>query len=292
MTVLVAGERFPADELRGLDVVYTPGPDVEAVLLTREVEFGEAELRRLPAVRAIVTASIGYDHVDVAAAAARGIWVCNVPDYCVEEVADHTLALLLALARGVVALDRDVRAGTWSPFAAGPLRRLAGMRVGIVGYGRTGSAVGRRLGALGCEIVVADIRDVGVPRVPLDELLESCDAVTLHVPLDAATTGLIGSRELARMRPRALLVNTSRGGVVELDLLVSALREGRLGGAALDVLPTEPPASVPDLPNLIVTPHAAWYSEESERKRHSGAVAAVRSALRGERPASAVPETP
>jgi D-3-phosphoglycerate dehydrogenase len=292
MTVLVAVERFPPDELRGLDVVYEPGPDVEAVLLMREVPFGAPEMETVPRARVIVTASIGYDHVDVAAAAERGIWVCNVPDYCVEEVADHTLALLLALARGVVTLDRSVAGGAWDPFAAGRLRTLAGMRVGIVGYGRIGSAVARRLRALGCELLVNDVRDVGVPLVSRDDLLAMCDAVTLHVPLTAATTGLIGGRELALMRPVALLVNTSRGAVVEVEPLVRALGEGRLGGAALDVLPTEPPPSVPAAPNLIVTPHAAWYSEAADRRRYAGAVAAVRTALRGERPVSAVPETP
>jgi D-3-phosphoglycerate dehydrogenase len=292
VTVLVAVDRFPTDELRGLDVVYEPGPDVEAVLLMREVEFGADEMDAVPGVRAIVTASIGYDHIDVVAAADRGIWVCNVPDYCIDEVADHTLALLLALTRGVVALDRDVRAGAWKPLAAGPLRTLAELRVGIVGHGRIGSAVARRLAALGCALAVADVRDVGVALVPLDELLSSCDAVTLHVPLTAATAGLIGERELAQMHEGALLVNTSRGAVVELEPLVRALREGRLGGAALDVLPAEPPPAVPDLPNLIVTPHAAWYSEDSDRRRYAGAVAAVLTALRGERPASAVPETP
>jgi D-3-phosphoglycerate dehydrogenase len=292
VTVLVAVDRFPTEELRGLDVVYEPGPEVEAVLLMREVAFGADQMDAVPGARAIVTASIGYDHVDVAAAAERGIWVCNVPDYCVDEVADHTVALLLALTRGVVVLDRDVRAGNWNPLAAGPLRTLAGTRVGIVGYGRIGSAVGRRLDALGCEVAAADIRDVGVPLVPVGDLLESCDAVTLHVPLTAATTGLIGAPELARMRPGALLVNTSRGALVELEPLVHALREGRLGGAALDVLAAEPPSSVPALSNLIVTPHAAWYSEDSDRRRYAGAVAAVRTALRGERPASAVPGTP
>jgi D-3-phosphoglycerate dehydrogenase len=292
VTVLVAVDRFPGHELEGLDVVDEPGPEVEAVLLMREVSFGAADMDAVPNARAVVTASIGYDHVDVAAARERGIWVCNVPDYCVVEVADHTLALLLALTRGVVALDRDVRAGGWSALGAGPLRTLGGLRVGIVGHGRIGSAVAGRLAALGCELLVHDVRDVGVPLVPLDELLASSDAVTLHVPLTAATTGLIGEAELARMRPGALLLNTSRGPVVELDPLLRALREGRLAGAALDVLPAEPPDAVPELPNLIVTPHAAWYSEESDRRRYAGAVEAVRTVLRGERPASAVPETP
>jgi D-3-phosphoglycerate dehydrogenase len=291
VTVLVAAERFPAHELRGLEVVYEPGPEVEVVLLMREVAFSAADMDALPALRAIVTASIGYDHVDLAAAFERGIWVCNVPDYCTEEVADHTLALLLALTRGVAALDRDVRDGRWNHLAAGPLRTLAGMRVGIVGYGRIGSAVGRRLEALGCELLVADVRDVGAPLTPLDELLESSDAVTLHVPLDATTTGLIGERELALMRSDALLVNTARGAVVEPAPLVRALSEGRLGGAALDVLPDEPPLAMPQLPNLIVTPHAAWYSPRSERGRYTGAVATVQTALRGERPSTTVSET-
>jgi D-3-phosphoglycerate dehydrogenase len=292
VTVLVAVDRFPGGELAGLEVVNKPGPDVEAVLLMREVSFGAADMDAVPNARAIVTASIGYDHVDVAAAAERGIWVCNVPDYCVEEVADHTLALLLALMRGVVALDRDVREGGWHPLAAGPLRTLAGLRVGVVGHGRIGSAVARRFEALGCELVVNDVREVGVPLAPLDELLATSDAVTLHVPLTVATRGLVGARELALMRRDAVLVNTARGPVVELEALVRALREGRLGGAALDVLPAEPPENLPALPNLIVTPHAAWYSAESERRRYAGAVDAVRTALRGERPPSAVPETP
>jgi D-3-phosphoglycerate dehydrogenase len=292
VSVYVAAERIPADALAGLDMVREPGPAVEAVLLMHEIRFGAEEMDELPALRAIVTGSVGYDHVDVAAAAARGIWVCNVPDYCVDEVADHTLALLYALLRGVVPLNGDVGAGRWDALAAGPLRTLAGLRVGIVGYGRIGSAVGRRLAALGCELAVADVRDVGVPLVPLDELLAACGAVTLHVPLTAATAGLIGREEIARMRPGALLINTARGAVVELEPLVEALREGRLGGAALDVLPAEPPASVPAAPNLIVTPHAAWYSPESERRVFAGAVEAARTALRGERPASAVPETP
>jgi D-3-phosphoglycerate dehydrogenase len=292
VSVLVLAERIPAEGLAGLEVVREPGPEVEVALLMHEVPFGAGDMDALPALRAVVTGSVGYDHVDVEAAAERGIWVCNVPDYCVDEVADHTLALLLALLRGVVALDRDAHAGAWNALAAGPLRTLAGLRVGIVGHGRIGGAVGGRLGALGCELLVHDIRDVGVPLVPLDELLERSEAVTLHTPLTAASRRLIGAQQIARMRPGALLVNTARGPLVDLEPLVEALCDGRLGGAALDVLPSEPPGAVPDVPNLILTPHAAWYSAESERKAYAGAVAAARTALRGERPASAVLETP
>jgi D-3-phosphoglycerate dehydrogenase len=292
MSVLVLADRIPTDGLAGVEVVREPEPGVEVVLLMHEVPFGADDMDGLPALRAVVTGSVGYDRIDVEAAAGRGIWVCNVPDYCVDEVADHTLALLLALVRGVVALDRGTRAGGWDALAAGPLRTLPGMRVGIVGFGRIGSAVGRRLEALGCELLVHDVRDVGAPLVALGELLEASDAVTLHVPLTAATKGLIGAEEIARMRPGALLVNTSRGAVVQLVPLERALRAGLIGGAALDVLPVEPPPGLPNVPNLIVTPHAAWYSEASERKAYEGAVAAALTALRGERPATAVPETP
>jgi D-3-phosphoglycerate dehydrogenase len=286
VTVLVLSPLYPDEALEGLDVVRAPRADVEAVLTMPSHPVGAAELEALPRLRAIVTATVGHDHVDVAAAAARGIWVCNVPDYCVEEVADHTLALLYALARGIVALDRDVRRGRWDSRAAGPLRTLADLTVGVVGHGRIGSLVARRLGALGCGLLVHDVRDVGVSRVPLDELLERSDAVTLHVPLTDETRGLVGARELALLRDGALLVNTSRGAVVDVDALVAELP--RLGGAALDVLPEEPPRDVPELPNLIVTPHAAWRSDAAEEKAIAAAVAAVRAALRGERPPNAL----
>jgi D-3-phosphoglycerate dehydrogenase len=286
VSVLVLSSAYPDEALAGLDVVREPRDDVEVVLTMPTRVTGAAEMDELPALRAIVTATIGYDHVDVDAARERGIWVCNVPDYCVEEVADHTLALLYALVRGVVALDRDVRRGGWDSSAAGPLRTLAELTVGVVGHGRIGGAVAARLRALGCTLLVADVRDVGVRLVPLDELLARSDAVTLHVPLTAETRSLVGARELALLRTGALLVNTSRGAVVDVGALLDELP--RLGGAALDVLPEEPPRTVPELPNLIVTPHAAWRSAAAERKAVAAAIEAARTALRGERPANTV----
>jgi D-3-phosphoglycerate dehydrogenase len=288
VSVLVLSPLYPDEALGGLEVVREPRDDVEAILTMPAFPVTADDIDAMPALRAVATGTIGYDHIDVEAASRRGIWVCNVPDYCVDEVADHTLALLLALTRGVVALDRDVRAGRWDPHAAGPLRTLAGLRVGIVGHGRIGSAVARRLRALGCELLVHDVRDVGVPLVPLDELLAAVEVVTLHVPLTRETDGLIGARQVAGMRSGALLINTSRGRVVELEPLVRALREGHLGGAALDVLPDEPPSEVPQLPNLILTPHAAWQSEQAQRQAIAAAVAAVQTALRGRRPETAI----
>jgi D-3-phosphoglycerate dehydrogenase / 2-oxoglutarate reductase len=279
--LLLQGE-YPEAELAGFDVVSVPQDDVVAVLTMPAHPVGEKLMAQLPALRVVGTASVGFDHVDLEAAERRGVAVVSVPDYCTEEVADHTLALLYALLRGVVELDRRVARGEWNARAAGPLRTLAGMRVGIVGLGRIGNAVATRLLALGVEVWATDVLPVardGVQLVELDELLTECEAVTLHVPLTKETRGLIRSREIASMRSGALLVNTSRGGVVDAGAVLQALRGRHLGGAALDVLPNEPPPAPPLAPNLIVTPHAAYYSEASEERSYRLCVARIREVL-------------
>lgn len=270
MKVLVLDERYPRELLAGFEVVSAPQEDVVAVLTMPEHPVGPELLAQMPGVRVVGTATVGFDHVD----APDGVAVVSVPDYCTEEVADHTLALLYALLRGVV----EFQSLPWDAKAAGPLRTLRGLRVGIVGRGRIGAAVAERLSALGAAVCAHDVRPVP-NRVPFDELLRTSDVVTLHVPLDASTRGLVGTAELAAMRPGALLINTARGPVVELEPLLDALRSGRLGGAALDVLPEEPPRDRPVAPNLILTPHAAYYSPASEERAYRLCVARVREAL-------------
>jgi len=280
--LLLLDERYPADALAGFDVVRVPDGDVAVVLTMPEHAVGEELMARLPALRVVGTATVGFDHVDLAAAERRGVAVVSVPDYCTEEVADHTLALLYALLRGVVALDRQVSRGEWNAKGAGPLRTVAGLRVGIVGLGRIGGAVATRLLALGADVWAHDVVPVardGVRLVDLDELLAECDAVTLHVPLTGETRGLIGRAQIAAMRPGALLVNTARGAVVDIGAVLEALRRGQIGGAALDVLPQEPPPMAPLAPNLIVTPHAAYYSEASEARSYRLCIARVREIL-------------
>jgi D-3-phosphoglycerate dehydrogenase len=265
-------------------VVRDPAPDVVAVLTLPRFPVGAALMDALPALRVIGTASVGYDHIDVDAAEERGVAVVSVPDYCTEEVADHTLALLLALVRRVVALDRDVVRGGWDPKAAGPLSTLEEHRVGVVGRGRIGKAFARRLLGLGVDVWAHDIAPepyLGIYLAELDELLAECDAISLHVPLTDETRGMIGRRELAALRRGSLLINTSRGGVVDLDAVLSALRSGQLGGAALDVLPHEPPPGPPLAPNLIVTPHAAYYSPAAEERAWVECVARVLEVLGG-----------
>lgn len=248
-----------------------------------------AALRRC---RVVVRYGVGYDNVDLDAATAAGVPVCNVPDYGVEEVSDHAIALLLALARKVVLLDRRVRAGVWDVQQAKPVHRLAGRTLGVVGLGRIGSAVARKAQGLGLRVIAWDpyrpadyFAERGVEPVALDQLLERSDFVSVHTPLNDETRGLIGAAELGRMQPGAFLINTARGAIVDERALVEALRSGRLGGAALDVLEREPiPAGHPLLgfDNCILTPHAAWFSAESFVSLKTLAAEEVARALRGE----------
>jgi D-3-phosphoglycerate dehydrogenase len=226
------------------------------------------------------------------------VWVCNVPDYCVEEVADSTVALLVALLRGVTALDRSVRSGAWDYHAAGPLARLRGTRLGVVGFGRIGRAVAVRAVALGMEVwatdpllAAHDVAAAGARSATMGEVLRSCRAITLHIPLTAETERLIGARELAMMPRGAFLVNAARSGLVDGDALMAALESGQLGGAALDVVDVEPPTAehpAPQHPRLIVNPHAAWYSLESEQEVYRRATLAVRAVIEGREPDGAV----
>lgn len=275
-----------------------PGDEVVGLLACEPVT--EEDLRALPGLRIVATPNVGVDHVDVEAATRRGVWVCNVPDYCVDEVSDHALALLLALVRGVVELDRSVRAGRWSHEAAGSLRTVAGLRLGIVGFGRIGRALARKARALGMEVTASDpylsdeeIEAEGVRPAALEALLRSSDAVSLHLPLTPETRHLVGQRELELLPEGAYLVNVSRGGLVDTAALLDALATGRLAGAALDVLEVEPPRAehpAPCAPRLVVTPHAAWYSAQAEERVYRRAAAAILDVLVGRRPADAVNE--
>jgi D-3-phosphoglycerate dehydrogenase len=308
VTRILHEESFRADLARevlaGLDITLEAGSppwagDDVVGLLSFEPVTAE-DLGRLPCLRVIATPSVGYEHVDLDEATARGVWVCNVPDYCVDEMADHTLALLLALARGVVELDRSVRGGEWRHDAAGPLHRLADLRLGIVGFGRIGRAVAARGLALGMDVsahdpFVADgeIAAAGVRPASLDDLLRASDAISVHALATPETRGLIGSRELALLPEGSYVVNVSRAALVDTEALLAALESGRLGGVALDVVDVEPPTAempAPAAPGLIVTPHAGWYSDAAEEAVCRRAAGSVRDALEGRRPAGAVNE--
>ena len=302
--VLVVDPAFSLDEVReiigdGIRVEAGDSPwegeDVVGLLTGPDFPVGKEELARLPALKVVATCSVGYDHVDLEAAAARDVWVCNVPDYCVEEMADSSLALLLALMRGVVVLDRSVNDGGWDHTVAGPLPTLRGTRLAVIGFGRIGRALADRALALGFEVWAVDplvsVDLPGVRAATLEEALESCSAFSLHSVLTPETRGMIGADELARMPQGSFLVDTARAALVDFDAVLAALDSGQLAGAAFDVLPVEPPtpeAPPPQHPRLIVNPHAAWYSPAAEREAYRRPAVAVREALEGRKPADAL----
>lgn len=271
------------------------GPGVVGVLVPPEVPVGEAELRRLPDLRIVAATATGYDHFDLDAIAAAGVWATHCPGYCDEEVAEHAIAFALGLLRGTFFLDRSVHAGDWDHRPAPP-RRVAGTVLGIVGLGRIGREVAKRARALEMRVLAADpavpeARSLGVEMMPLPELLHAAEVITLHVPLTPATRGLIGAGALRRMRPGAYLINCARAELVDQDALGAALRSGHLGGCALDVLPEEPPSiGQPALtwPRTVLSPHAAWFSPRSAAAPYRRAGEAVAAVLQGREPRDAV----
>jgi D-3-phosphoglycerate dehydrogenase len=232
---------------------------------------------------------VGLDNIDVAACSAHGVRVTNVPDYCVEEVSDHAVGFALAWTRGLVSFDRAVRAGQWNP-AQARLRRLADLTVGIIGMGRIGRATAAKLTGFGCRLLSHSQRPpkglAGIESVPLDTLLSASDIVVLHVPLTERTRSLMNAQRIAAMKPGALLINVSRGAVVDTPAVVAALQSGQLGGAALDVLDSEPevPADLSAQEGAMFTPHVAFSSDASLAElRRRAAEEAVR-VLAGQSP--------
>ena len=230
----------------------------------------------------IVEYGVGYDNIDVNAATEKGIVVCNLPDFMTSEVADHTVALVLALARKLHQILPSTRSGEWTWSKFRPIESLDSMTAGIIGFGNIGRQVATRLSAFGMKIVAYDpyilaenVRRLGATPATLEELLTNSDIVSIHVPLTNETRHLIGKRELAMMKKSSILINASRGHVIDQEALLSSLREKQIRAAGLDVLATEPPDPSDPLlmlDNVIITPHMAWYSEQSSSRlqEHAG----------------------
>jgi D-3-phosphoglycerate dehydrogenase len=272
-----------------IDDVLEVASDADAILNTY-LPWSSESISRLEKCQIIARYGIGFDNVDLEAAAEAGIVVTNVPDYSVEEVATHALALILTSLRKILAADRSVREGTWSIDNFRPIRRLSTLTVGLVGYGRIARQIAAPLQALGTNIVAHDpYLELGpdlAPLVSLEELLTTSDIISLHSPLTDETRGMIGAEELESMKPEAILVNTSRGPLVDLDALVTALRDGQIAGAGLDVFDVEPldPKRVEGVPNLTITPHMAYYSEQALEESQRKAATQVIKVLTGEKP--------
>jgi glycerate dehydrogenase len=288
------------DALPGL-VVYEQSTEREAdariataeVVLTNKVRISRERIAASPRLRLVGLTATGTNNVDLDAARERNVAVVNIRDYCTASVVQHVYALLLALTHRLREFDAALKHGAWqvpAPTVAYglPIRELAGRTLGIVGHGVLGAGVARAAEAFGMRVLVAN-RPGGAPqpgRVDLQALLPVADVLSLHCPLTPATRHLIGAAELARMKRDAVLINTARGALVDAQALADALRAGRLGGAGIDVLETEPPVDgnpllAPDVPNLIVTPHVAWAAREARQRALAELGANVADALRG-----------
>jgi len=258
-------------------------------------QFDEAVLSRTTALRAIARVGVGTDSIDLDAATRAGVVVTVTPDANRETTADHAVALMLAALRRVVEHDASVRDGRWDRGAALTPWDLHGVTVGLVGYGGIGQAVARRLRGFAVELLVSDpaMEDDGIAFVALDALLERADVVSLHAPLTEATRRLLGPRELSLLRPSTVLVNTSRGGLVDEPALVDALSSGAIRAAALDVFADEPtvPAALRALPNVVLSPHVGGLSTRSVRAMTEAATQHVLDVLGG-RPDPAVVANP
>ena len=259
------------ERIRGFDTVL-----VNKVVLSRE------HFEACPELKTVAVVATGLNNIDKDAAKDHSVTVMNVTNYGRSTVAQHTMALILALATRLVDHDKDVRAGRWGQSSMfclmdHPIMELEGRTLGVVGYGDLGQGVVERAKAFGMNIVLgarpgqATGEVDGYPRIPLDELLPKVDVLSLHCLLTDDTRNMIGARELKMMKKEALLINTSRGGLVDEQALADALRAGTIGGAGFDVLTEEPPRNgnallADDIPNLIVTPHSAWASREARQR--------------------------
>ncbi len=275
----------------------TQAQDCDALLNTYAGPITADVMARMPQCRIIARYGIGVDTIDLDAATQAGIIVTNNPTYCIEEVAEHTMALLLACARKVAVYDRLIRGGRWELAPGKPMFRLSGQTLGLVGFGNIARRVALRAAAFGMRILFADPfvseeqLDIPGEKTEFQNLLGESDFVSLHPPLTPQTRKMIGEEALSQMKPMAFLINCSRGPIVDTDALVRALDARKIAGCALDTTDPEPlpdPHPLRGRENVIITPHVAWYSEQALVSLQAGAPNEVRRVLSGEWPVNVV----
>lgn len=307
MKVLVTDYAWPDLEIEqatlgaaNIELIVASSSDTESLMalatgvdgiLTCWAPVPAAVIEATSQCRIVARMGIGLDNIDVQACTDRNIIVTNVPDYCSHEVAEHALALLLALARNVAFFHQQTKSGNYQLQPVTPLQRVSGKTLGIIGWGSIGQQVAQQAQGLGLNVLVTrhnmEQSTGEFPLVPLDDLLANSDFVTLHLPYHEHTHHLLNQQRLALMKPTAFLINTARGGLVDHDALLAALQAGELAGAALDVYDPEPPdLSQPlfQLPQVIATPHAAFYSKESVLELRNCASQQIVACLTGQRP--------
>ena len=302
MRVILTDQVFPSVALeqaefsrRGHDFVVASDQD-EALRLVEEADavlttympLSADVIKTMRKAKIIARYGIGVDNIDVRAAAERGIAVTNVPDYCVEEVATHAVAMALAMIRGLPAADAAVREGKWGVDSVRPLHRLSSLTVGLLGVGRIGGSVARTLATLGPKIIAHDPYasklPPGVSSVSLDDVFEGSDILLLHAPLTEDTRDIVNAARIESMKDGAFIINVARGPLLVLDDVISALRSGKLSGAGIDTFPQEPlpDASIfKDVPGLLLSPHTAFYSEEALAESQRKAIEQVVKVLEG-----------
>ena len=258
-------------------------------LLTRRV------LENLPKCKVVARYGVGVDSIDLRAATDSGIIVANVPDYCIDEVASHTVAMILTLARKTAFFDRKVKSNQWDFRQGVPIDRIQGKTLGLIGCGRIGFEVARRISAFGVKVLAFDPyiqrAEEGIELTDLETILRRSNFISIHCPLNDSTRHLIGEKEFQIMEKRPLLINTSRGPIVKEKALIQALKEGHISGAGLDVLETEPPDPgnpMLKMENVIFSPHVGFYSEESISELKRRTAKNVTDVLMGRQPRSVV----
>jgi len=298
----LAPEREVLDR-SGIELVTGPFDSREALIdacrgadaiINQYVQLDAGFIAALERCVVICRYGIGVNTIDVPAATAAGIMVANVPDGSIDDVSDHAAAMILSLARGLGTYDRAMRSGEWDYAAAKPLHRLRGKTLGLVGFGNIPRRLAEKMRAFGMEIAAYDpfvpddaVCDAGAVPLALDALMGASDVVSVHVPLNDRTRAMIGREQLALLRPTAFVVNTARGGVIDEAALADALRSGSVRGAGLDVFESEPigaGSEILSLPGIVLSPHCAWYSEESEHEIRTKTAQNAVSALFGGRP--------
>ncbi len=282
------------EECKTEDEVIKAAWDADA-LMVQHAKISRKVIQRLEKCRIIARYGVGFDNVDTAAATEHGIMVANVPDYCIDEVSSHAIALLMACSRKIVQSNNAVKSGVWTYTVAEPIYRLTGQTLGIVGLGRIGSAAARKGVGLGFKVQAYDPyvfeTDLDVSFVDFDVLLETSDFVSIHAPLTDETHYMFGENEFRKMKKSAFLINTARGPIVNEKELYKALKTGEIAGAGLDVMEQEPPDQdnpLLTLDNLIVSSHIAWYSDDSRLLLQLETTRAVVAVLKGGKPRSLV----
>lgn len=299
-------EKEILQDIADVSLLSVPGPKAlegqlgkfDGVISWHLIPISSKEIDQLQQCKAIVRAAVGYDNIDIEYAAAKGIPVCTVPDYGTGEVADHTLAMILSLSRRLPLVDTESRNGNWDWRVIGQVPRLSGCKLGIVGFGRIGTAVARRALPFGVEVAFFDPyvpdgtdKAMGVERYEdLNKLIKDCEIISLHAPLTEETRHIIGKEQIALMNENTLLVNTARGPLIDQDALIEAVVSGRLKKLGLDVLADEP--NVPDelchSHDIIFSAHAAFYSNEGLMELRRKSAETLRKALLGENVRSVV----